>query len=211
MKIQPSRRASGFTLVELLVVIVIIAVLATASLSVAIIGKRKAEQTKALNVIVAIEQGVTNFVNDYGTYPKNNVEGDEKIATAESSPAYNREFANILQGNEIVQTPLNTKSIKYIGSIPEGKAKRGGIVYEGEDTAGSGANVQVRAIYDPWGGPYLVQFDGDYDESITVKTASEKTSKVVRGKKVAVWSNGESNTTDQNGKGKNTDSVKSWK
>ncbi|NJR42171.1 MAG: hypothetical protein HC767_05430 [Akkermansiaceae bacterium] len=71
----------------------------------------------------------------------------------------------------------------------------------------------MRGIYDPWGGPFLVQFDGDYNDQITVKTGVDRNSKVVRGRKVVVWSNGPNNTTDQSNSksGKPTDAVKTWK
>ncbi|NJM37088.1 MAG: type II secretion system protein [Akkermansiaceae bacterium] len=210
MKIQHIRRPSGFTLVELLVVIVIIAVLASAGLAVGNRVMLSAKNVKALSIATGIEQAVNNFVRDTGTYPKNGIESDEKIGTNDKSQNFSQEFLDTLLALEKSESPLNAKGIKYL-DIPEGKANKDGLIYE--QGGGESANAQVRGIYDPWGGPFLVQFDGDYDDQITVKTGVDRNSKVVRGRKVVVWSNGPNNTTDQSNSksGKPTDAVKTWK
>jgi prepilin-type N-terminal cleavage/methylation domain-containing protein len=209
MKIQSTRRNSGFTLVELLVVIAIIAVLAGVAFTAGASAVMKAKKMTALTTATAIEQAVNNFVTENGSFPKAGITGDEKIATADTSPSFNVEFLNILLGIEKSQTPLNSKGLKYL-TVKQGKGKKDGLIYRGGGAAAE--NAEVLGLYDPWGGPYLVQFDGDYDDTITAKTASEKASKVIRGKKVIVWTNGANNTKDQSNskKGKNTDAVKTW-
>ncbi|NJR42170.1 MAG: hypothetical protein HC767_05425, partial [Akkermansiaceae bacterium] len=62
------------------VVIVIIAVLASAGLAVGNRVMLSAKNVKALSIATGIEQAVNNFVRDTGTYPKNGIESDEKSA-----------------------------------------------------------------------------------------------------------------------------------
>jgi prepilin-type N-terminal cleavage/methylation domain-containing protein len=208
MKIQHPRRKTGFTLVELLVVITIIAVLS----SLAFVGGKKAMQNArrvtALTMATAIEQSVNNFVSEYGSYPKLNIEGDDVIGTTDKSSKYSVDFLNALLAIEKIDKPLNGKGLKFL-TVVEGKSKKGGLIYVGGGAASDTA--QVSGLYDPWGGPYLVQFDGDFDEAISARTAAQKKATIIRGRKCVVWSNGEDNTTDQNNKGKVIDDVKTWK
>ena len=60
---------SGFTLVELLVVITIIAALAALSSPVIIRAKRKADQTEAVNNIRQIGISLNEFETEYGSFP----------------------------------------------------------------------------------------------------------------------------------------------
>ena len=59
----------GFTLVELLVVIVIIASLAGLTAPMVIRQRKKADQTEAINNARQIGLGMLEFENDYGSYP----------------------------------------------------------------------------------------------------------------------------------------------
>lgn len=75
MKTNKSLRR-GFTLVELLVVIVIIAALAGLTAPMVIRQRKKADQTEAVNNARQIGIGLMEFENDYGTFP------DDTTATA---------------------------------------------------------------------------------------------------------------------------------
>jgi prepilin-type N-terminal cleavage/methylation domain-containing protein len=59
----------GFTLVELLVVITIIAALAAMSAPMIIRQKRKADQTEAINNIRQVGIALTEFETEYGSFP----------------------------------------------------------------------------------------------------------------------------------------------
>ena len=66
---EKDRREGGFTLIELMVVLAILAILATAILP-NIVGKReRAAQTKAQTDIVMIESLLDQFYLDLGRYP----------------------------------------------------------------------------------------------------------------------------------------------
>lgn len=68
MKTNPTKRR-GFTLVELLVVIVIIASLAGLTAPMVIRQRKKADQTEATSNARQIGLAMFEFENDYGTYP----------------------------------------------------------------------------------------------------------------------------------------------
>ena len=63
------RKLSGFTLVELLVVMAIIAILAAVSLSVGVVVLRAAKRTKAANTANQIQTAVLSYYTEYSVYP----------------------------------------------------------------------------------------------------------------------------------------------
>jgi prepilin-type N-terminal cleavage/methylation domain-containing protein len=75
------RQHGGFTLVELLVVIVIIAALAGLSAPVILKQRKKADQTEATNNVRQIHLALFNFDSDYGSFPDNNTAEDVKDST----------------------------------------------------------------------------------------------------------------------------------
>ena len=193
MKNQSRRRSHGFTLIELLVVISIIAVLAAAGFAAGNAAILKARKVTCLSTATAIESSVNNFYTEYGSMPKN---GDQD-ATVETDDDI--DLLNVLLGLEGTGTNvLNTRSIRFL-SVREGKGKKGGLIYS---TGGS----TVQGLYDPWGGPYNVRLDMDYDERLTVKPKAG-TQVTLNGKRVAVWSDGQDGV---NSTGKASDDVKTW-
>jgi prepilin-type N-terminal cleavage/methylation domain-containing protein len=193
MKNQSRRRSSGFTLIELLVVISIIAVLAAAGFAAGNAAIQRARKVTALATATAIESAVNNFYNEYGSMPKN---GDQD-ATVETDNDI--DFLNVLLGLEGTgSNVLNTRSIRFL-SVREGKGNKNGLVY---NTGGS----TVKGLYDPWGGPYNVRLDLDYDEKLTVKPKAG-TQVTLNGRRVAVWSDGQDGVDTT---GKSADDVKTW-
>jgi prepilin-type N-terminal cleavage/methylation domain-containing protein len=75
------RRPDGFTLVELLVVIVIIAALAGLSAPVILKQRKAADRTEAINNIKQIGAMLIEFDTDYGNFPDNETAEDVKEAT----------------------------------------------------------------------------------------------------------------------------------
>ncbi|MEX1047959.1 MAG: prepilin-type N-terminal cleavage/methylation domain-containing protein [Akkermansiaceae bacterium] len=176
MKNLIPRRKCGFTLVELLVVIAIIAVLAGAGFAAGNAAIQKARRTTALATATSIEAAVNNFHTEYGSMPKSNLTGDDEVNTKDDV-----DLLKVLLGIETVTTPLNTRAVKFL-SVREGKAGKNGLIYNSTGTT-------VTGLFDPWGGPYYIALDGNYDEKIEVKpSASPKTT--LNGRRAAVWSNG---------------------
>lgn len=75
------RQHGGFTLVELLVVIVIIAALAGLSAPVILKQRKKADQTEATSNVKQIHLALLNFDSDYGSFPDNETAEQVKDAT----------------------------------------------------------------------------------------------------------------------------------
>lgn len=198
MKTQPSHRRSGFTLVELLVVIAIIAVLAGAGFAAGNAAIQKARRTTALATAIGIEAAVNNFYSEYGTMPKDNLNTDTKVDTKTDL-----DLLKTLLGTETIAAPLNPRAIKFL-SVKEGQkitgGGKGGLVYD--------TGTTVLGLFDPWGGPFNVMLDGDYNETLTaVKPKGSTTSVDLNGRRVAVWSDGADGVTAT---GKSGDDVITW-
>ncbi len=180
MKIQPSRRHDGFTLVELLVVIAIIAVLAGAGFAAGNAAVNKAKRTKSLATATSLEAAVANFYSEYN-YPPKAIDQDTEVSTDTDV-----QFLNTLSGyTETASPPLNLRAVKFL-STREGKNKKDGLIING-----TGSSTTTEGLYDPWGGPYIVKLDGDYDEVVQPKlSANGASSPTLNGRKSAVWSNG---------------------
>jgi prepilin-type N-terminal cleavage/methylation domain-containing protein len=201
MKTQPSHRKSGFTLVELLVVIAIIAVLAGAGFAAGNAAIQKARRTTALATAIAIESAVNNFYSEYSTMPKE-IAGNNDPAAIDTK---DKAFVNALLGTETISVPLNPRAIKFL-SVKEGQiipgGGKGGLVYDGKNS------TTILGIFDPWGGPFYVLLDGNYDESITGVTTGQTGAQSVtlNGRRCAVYSKG----ADAKTKGAAADDVTTW-
>ncbi len=200
MKIPPSRRSRGFTLVELLVVIAIIAVLAAAGFGAGAAAIEKARRTTAQSTAVALESAVNNFFTEYGSMPSTGT-SDAPVKTDFSEGVT---LITILMGKEDSSgTMLNTRGINFLSvksskSDAAAKNPKDGMVYE---TSG-----KPKGLYDPWGGGYSVMLDLDFDEQVKPAPAGGGGA-TLHGKRVAVWTNGADGVKAG---GQRTDDVKTW-
>lgn len=125
------QRENGFTLVELLTVIAIIALLAGLIFPAVISVQDKAKRSKAKSMIQSLSVALKMYQNDFGVYPTDTDVGATSGAAA----------LNIALGQRHIGT-----SAGNVGPYMEFKTK---------DLNGSGE------VIDPWGTPYYYYPDDD--------------------------------------------------
>lgn len=195
MKIPVSSRRRGFTLVELLVVITIIAVLAAAGFAAGNAAVQKAKKVKALASCTALSSAVENFYTEYGRMPYDGGTADVTVSTDSG------EGITLLEALLGLDEKLNPRGVKFL-SVKEGKGKRDGIVYSANGNS-------VEGLFDPWGGPYNVIMDLDYDEQVRPEPSAGG-ARNLNGRRVAVWTDGADNAPGSGNRNKPADDVKTW-
>lgn len=193
MKTHPQRRAGrGFTLVELLVVISIIIVLAAMSFGAANMAMNRAKKVQALNDAKALEIAIDGFFQEYSRFPNVTSNSDEIQTVGEAGV----QLLRILLGKEETGTAMqNPRQIPFL-NVKEGKGNKGGIIYG----RGGGAD-SIQGLFDPWGRPYIILFDDDFDDEIRDPL---KSGQIIRNRKVVVY------TLGNDGKANTNDDVKTW-
>ena len=191
MKTHSVRAHRGFTLIELLVVIAIIAVLAGVGFSAGSSAIQKAKKTTCLAAATSIESAVANFYTEYGSMPSSGT--DDTNPPLKTDAELGIALLKTLLG---MNTDLNPRGIKFL-SVKEGKANKNGLIY-------NAAGTDVTGMYDPWGGPYNIILDLNYDEKVA-PAPSAGGGATLNGRRVAVWSDGADKSSS-----KATDDVKTW-
>ena len=177
MKTPTRHRPSGFTLIELLVVIAIIAVLASVAFVAGTTALNKAKKVKAQAVASSIISAVDSFQSEYGALPVpagNSGKDGGSLFRTDSGDGV--KILNILVGKE---DEINTRKVQYL-KTKEGKAKKDGLIYNSQGT-------EVTGLYDPFGNPFYIVLDTNYEDRITVQPASTPTT---LNRKSAVYSAG---------------------
>jgi len=180
MKIRSNRRApSGFTLVELLVVISIIVVLAALSFGAAQTAIKKANTLKSKTTATAIASSVEQYYQEYSKLPTIGGASDEVRTEGEAGI----ELLLVLLGKEDdTGTMQNPRKLPFL-TVETGKNKnKGGLVY-----SNGGAGGQIEGLYDAWGQPFYIKMDTEYEDEILNPLIQGN---VIRDKKVIVYSYG---------------------
>lgn len=190
MKTYPNIRPSkGFTLVELLVVITIIAVLAAMSFAGVNVAIRKARKTQGTFAATALASSVNAFYTDYNRLP----DLDSRLRTDNGQGIQLLEI--VLGQEQQSDTMQNSKSNIYL-NLPPAKAKKGGLYYGAN-------NATIQALYDPFGKPYTVILNTEYDDVLTFSFGGKQYR--LRNEQVAVYSAG------NDGEEGTVDDITSWK
>src|SRR5262249_6077092 len=150
-------RSFAFTLIELLVVIAIIAILIGLLFPAFRAVQNQAKQAQAKNDLTQIVTAVNAYYTDYGKYPL--VTADIPIISrTTASPNNNSDLFYTLRAQPFGANLNNAANPRAIVFINPPSVKN--------DTAGqrrSGVSQTDGRYYDPWGTPYLVEIDGNYD------------------------------------------------
>ncbi|HYY14536.1 MAG TPA: prepilin-type cleavage/methylation domain-containing protein [Chthoniobacterales bacterium] len=157
-----SGRARAFTLIELIVVITMIIIL-VGLLFPAFRGVQdQAKRTQAKNDLTQIVTAVNAFYTEYGRYPTS--------ATTDTIYGPGGASSNAVILNELRAAntyTLNTRQIVFISppDVKDPNNPRSGIA--SKTTTVNGITVNQYDFVDPWGTPYNVEIDGDYNNQIT--------------------------------------------
>ena len=191
-----SKPRKGFTLVELLVVIAIIAVLAAAGFAGGTAALNKARKLSAQAAATSLSTAIDQFYTEYSSLPEGSGTGTGSIATDSAAGV---SLLNILAASESGTDIENERKVRFL-SIKEAKnGTRDGLAYDSSGDA-------ITGLYDPWGQPYYIVLDDDYDEKIEVEPGQGIDKVTLNGRHAAIYSLGVKNVGDAN---KQT-LVKSW-
>ena len=189
-----SRFRKGFTLIELLVVIAIIAVLAAAGFAGGTAALNKARKVSAQAAATSVATAIDQFYTEYSSLPT----GAETPPMATNSAAGVR-ILNILAGIETAPIE-NERKVRFL-SLKEAKSgNRDGVVYN------TGTPPQITGMFDPWGLPYYIVMDANYDERLAISPGNSIPAVNLNGRRAAVYSLGVKNTGDANA----STLVKTW-
>ena len=194
----------SFTLIELLVVIAIIVVLMGLAFPVFQGVQNQAKRTQARNDLMQIVTAVNAYYTEYGKYPRNpTIPGDITYGSATT----NEQLFNELRSVTAIQNP---RGIVFLSppDVKDANNPRGGI---------SSAPATAGQYFDPWGKPYLIRIDTDYDNQVNNPYSQNAGSAPLLRSGVIAWSFGkdalsQSTATppvDKN-TGTNKDDVISW-
>lgn len=163
----------GFTLVELLVVIVIIAALAGLTAPMVIRQRKKADQTEAVNNARQIGLALFEFETEYGTFPDkdtakavNDATGEEVTDGQNSNDKFRQLIAAGISQSEAMFYAKSAYSKKPDGVIdPLTKALEKGEVGFGmfTKTDGSGLSAAGNPARPILAAPFNVALDGTFD------------------------------------------------
>ena len=173
---------SGFTLVELLVVIAIIAVLAAAGFAGGRAAMQKAREVSAQATATSLVTAIDQYFSEYSALPD--------VGSSEVNTATQPELLNILAGLESGTDIQNARKIRFLSLKEAKKGKRDGLVYDG-----TGDNIT--GLYDPWGEPYYVVMDDDFDEKLQIDPQGSPAT-TLNGRRVAVYSLGTDKPSNAN-------------
>ena len=149
----PATRAHGFTLIELIVVILIIATLAALLVPAAQRTLDRAKSAQAKNDVTQIVTAVNAYYTEYGKYPI--ATNDTALTVTQTADLFYTLRAKDPGSGANLNNAANPRKIVFISPRDLGTAAN--------PRAGIGSDGRY---YDPWGTPYNLAIDGNYDNVI---------------------------------------------
>ncbi|MEO5916019.1 MAG: hypothetical protein ABIS50_17420 [Luteolibacter sp.] len=141
-----------------------------------------------LATATALEQAANYFYTEYGKLP----DVGERMTI--DSPEGVKLLTVLLGLEGQSANKQNACDIKFL-SVREGKNHKNGLIHHATGTS-------VEGLYDPWGNPYTVVLDTDYDEKLHFSVGSRTVD--LQGRRSAAFSPG------ADGKLGTADDVKTW-
>lgn len=195
---------TAFTLIELLVVIVIIAVLMGLAFPVFQGVQNQARRTQARNDLMQIVTAVSAYYAEYGRYP---LTPATPADTTHGATPTNEQLLNELRSVAAAQNP---RGIVFLSpaDAKDRNNPRAGI---------SSAPATAGQYFDPWGKPYMIRIDTDYDNQVNNPYSQNAGSAPFLRSGVIAWSFGKDALSQSNSAapvdkntGTNKDDVISW-
>ncbi len=171
------QKSSAFTLIELLIVIVIIAILASVAFPVTALVMEQARRSEANNEVTQLKAAIGSYELEYSKLPfasGTGGEGDLRMDTFQDN------IISVLAGYNVDGLNPRKKAFytgKRAKDAKTSKKPRGGVF---------GTDEQLQ-LADPWGREYYIVIDSNYDNILEDLPGAED--EEVRAS-VAVWSRG---------------------
>src|SRR6266498_3927647 len=202
------KSSPAFTLIELLVVIAIIAILIGLLFPAFRAVQDQAKRTQAKNDLTQIVTAVNAYYTEYGKYPLPTTATSDYIY-GPGGAATNDDLFYALRavagGNINGSDAANPRKIVFINPpyVKDPANPRSGI--------GTPTGTGPGQYYDPWGTPYAVEIDGNYNNQIATNpyTADTGAGPGTLGLGVIAWSFGKDGTQG-NANFNASDDVISW-
>ena len=199
-KLECRMTKRAFTLIEPLVVIAIIAVLLGLAFPVFQGVLDRAKKVQAKNDLIQIVTAVNAFYLEYGKYPVPTTASGDGYASGSTTGTSSRAVLDPLRN---LDTTLNPRQIVFF-IAPDARD---------QTTPKSGIKAADGQFYDPWGTPYGITIDADYDNQVPnpyTAGGGAGGSEIRQG--VIAWSVGKDKKLGNNGDNKFTGSgdVISW-
>lgn len=153
---------TAFTLIEMLVVIAIIGVLAGMLLPAIRGAIQKSKMTQASADVRSLAAAIRQYYTEYGKLPVADSDQGvtDKFYGPSSASDKMRDIIDVLRANAQGINANNALNPRRI------------VFYEPPSRRGAVGDSSDRSIYDPWGEPYRIKLDNNYDGQIEYYSSS---------------------------------------
>lgn len=191
----PSPSSRGYSLIELLVVITIIAILASLAFAAtrAVLGQAYKIETKTQ--LAALEIAVQNYFTEYNRLPGSGT-ADETLRLNQST-----DVLAILLGDKSVSGHPGARGPVFLNVKPA-RAGKSGLLEHGEN---------YLSLLDHWGNPYFLILDRDRDERLSNPDANNEDRRVSKSAQKGLRSRVAAFSSGPDGKPGTGDDIVSWR